>query len=175
VKSVLSVPWQILSVKVNGEVREATAYCSWITFNRQHYNINFINYEARFTITNESWNSRRYQIVSTLWVTSTLQEEVINLWRYKAKPIIIITINSATSVDQMTVSVGNYEMTIDETLSASDIIQINREDQTVTLNWLEVDYTGMIPLLEQWRNNYTITMTGTYSYDVTIKYKKTFI
>jgi hypothetical protein len=175
VKSVLAIPWQILSVKVNGEVREAVAYCSGITFDRQHYNINFIRYDVKFTITNESWNSRKYQVVSTLWVTSTLVEEVINIWRYKAKPIIIVTMNSASSVDELNLVMWTYNITINETLSASDIIEINREDQTVKINGAEVDYTGRIPLLEQWRNPYTVTMTWTYSYDITIKYKKTFI
>lgn len=175
IKSVLSVPWQMLAVKVNGEVREATAYCSGITFDRQHYNINFIRYEVTFTITNESWNTRKYQTSSVLWVTTTLNEEIINLWKYRAKPIIIITLNSVSWSNTLNLILWKFNITVNQTFSSSNIIQIDREEQRVTINWIDVDYIWMIPSIEIWRNPYTITMNWTYNYDVTVKYKKTFI
>lgn len=174
IKANLSNPWQMLSIKVNGVVRQATAYCSWLTFDRQHFNINYVRYTALFTITSEVWETVTYESTTVSTVSSTLQEEVINYGKYKAKPIIIITISSASSTNEITISMWGYTITLNETISDDDIIQINREDQTVTINGLEVDYVGMIPTLEIWRNPYTVTMNGTYQYDLTINYKKTF-
>lgn len=174
-KSHLFVSWKKLSIKVNGEVREAIAYCSWVTFDRQHYNITYVRYSADFIITSEVRETKKYEATTVSSVSSTLLEEVINYWKFKTKPIIIFTMNSATSVTSLAFTMWWLTLTISEALSINDIIEINRETLSVTINWNEVDYTWVIPSLEQWRNNYTVTMNWTYNYDVTIKYKKTFI
>lgn len=174
-KSHLFVPWKKLSIKVNGEVRETTAYCSWVTFDRQHYNITYVRYSVNFTLTSEVRETKKYEATTVASVSSTLVEELINYWKFKAKPVIIFTMNSATSVTSLAITLWWSTITLSETLATNDIVEINREDQTVTINGDPVDYTWVIPTLEQWRNSYTVTLNGTYNYDVTIKYKKTFI
>lgn len=174
-KSHLFIPEQKLSIKVNGEVREATAYCSWVTFDRQYYHINFVPFTASFVLTSEVWETFKYESTTVSAVTTTLVDEIINFWKFKAKPIIIITINSVSWTDEVNISLGNSTITIEQTLVDDDIIIIDRENLTLTINNNSVDYTGTIPTLEQGRNSYTITMNGTYNYDVTVNYKKTFI
>jgi hypothetical protein len=174
-KSHIFVPEQKLSIKVNGEVREATAYCSWVNFARDYYHINFVPFDVSFVITSEVWETFKYESHTVSWLTTTLVNEVINYWKFKAKPVIIITINSTTATNEVIVTLWSSTITISETLVANDIIIIDRENLTITINDVQVDYIWTIPSLEQWRNAYTVQMNGTYNYDVTINYKKTFI
>ena len=56
------------------------------------------------------------------------------------------------------------------------VLIVDAEQKIVTLNGSEIDYNGVFPVFSVGTNSYTIDVTGTsIDYDVTLKYRKTYL
>ena len=82
---------------------------------------------------------------------------------YKAKPTITITINSETDMTVLkwdNVDTGDW-IQVSTAFSASDVLVINCEDETVKLNGTDQDFTGVFPNFDSGSNSLTLTVTAT--------------
>ena len=82
----------------------------------------------------------------------------------------------ATSVTTVSVLINGDKITIDETITAGQVLVIDTENKNVTLNGTEKRYTGIFPRLILGTNNYKIvTSSASHLYDVTVSYTKTYL
>ena len=84
-------------------------------------------------------------------------------------PFIVIGVNTGTITNLIVKSNGIW-ITVTEDLTAWDILYINWETWDVLLNWVDIDWDWVFPILKTWGNNFTITPTGTFTADVQVYY-----
>ena len=173
----LAKPNQRLQVLTAGTFQRANAYCVnlWQVFaRREHYHNTFVPFVVVFQINSPFWESIQLNAI-TYNITSALQEEIINTGTARANPIITLSFSSATSVTEISIDFWDYNLIITKNIVANDILRIDSDDKTVLLNWVEIDYTWQLPLLETWSNPFTISPNWTYDCDVSINYRNKFI
>lgn len=126
-KKLLCQPNNILQIYIGSEPRQATAHLlnPDDLFQREHYNVTWQPFTAVFAVTDPFWqqisnNSRTYGAIST-----TLVEEILNLWTAKTYPRLTLSFSSASSVTSISFTMGNRTIVIDRAISATDIVIID--------------------------------------------------
>ena len=176
-KRTLAQPEKDLDYKYNWTIRRAKASCVNLDrlFRYEHYNITWLPFRIEFNILSQFSQELLRETQTLTWLTADLTEEVVNRWTFKTDPTLVLTFTSATTVDEITFTVGNNTITVEETISASDVVEINGADKEVKINSTAVDFSGTFPVLEVWANSYTITVNWTKNYSSTISFFKNFI
>lgn len=161
-----------LDIKVNWTIRRAKASCINLDsiFTKQHFNITFVPFVIQFRVISQFFSELTSQSVTLLWKTAWFTEEVVNYWTVNVEPRFIFVFNSATSVTQLSVTVWDNVIKINETISSSDTIIIDCKQKTITINSSEVDYDWTFPNLAPWSNNYNVAVNWTKNFDLTITY-----
>jgi len=165
-----------LDIKVNWIIRRAKATCiNWEElFFREFYNITFLPIELHFRVLEffkETWKQINLLSAQTIWFT----EELYNNWSAKANPLITITFNSVTSVSEIIFTNAGNNITINETILVSDVVQIDVEEKQVLINDIEVDYSWTFPRLDPWFNSYQIEIDWTKNFDFNLSYFNTYL
>ena len=157
-----------LRIAINGKVREWTATCTSLKFNRKHFNINRLwEVSLTFTCVNPHSHSSNQTMISIMGQTWTYQSAVQYDGRTGAFASLLLWMDSWTSI-WMRFTLNWYTIEINSTLNEWDIIIFDWETKKVTVNWSEVAYTWPFVPLEYWENIFSITndwtFTGTLSY-----------
>ena len=174
-KRFLGEPQQTLQVIFNGDPRRATAYVDRLEFDQNHYNIDWIKYRVEFIIEDPFWE-RVWQITNTFEnITSTFQEDEINRWTTYTYPIITISFSNASNVDNISLTMGDSGVEIQSNISINDIVRIDSINKDVLVNGDAVEFDWVFPRLNVGNNPYTITVSGTYEYNLNIQHNLRFI
>lgn len=153
-----------LKIMINGSVREWTATCTSLKFNRQNYNVNWCgNVVLTFTCVNPHSQLENPIIESIVAQTGTYQSSITYEWRAETYPILYITMDSGSST-WMSFTLNWYTISITTSLSAWSVIVFNGETKKVTVNNTEVVYTWPFTPLSYGENIYSISNTGTYTW-----------
>ena len=158
-------------------ILRARAYCKNldnIFNNRQYFHNTFVPFNITFQINSPFWEGVLLNSI-TYNINSALLEEIQNLWNAEAEPIINITFNSASWVDEIWLEFNNKNIIIQKNISVNDIIKIDSEQKNIFLNWDEIDYLGELPTLKVWSNPFVISINWTFNADVSIIYRDKFI
>ena len=111
--------------------------------------------------------------------TSPYEETIFVDGTYRTKPVITITINSETNMTAFKFENDTNDdyIQVSTSFSASDILEIDCENETVKLNGSIEDFTGVFPYLEPGDNSLILTATdsGSFSYTVSVKYISTYL
>lgn len=177
-KASLFVDNQFLQLTFWGTKRRARAYLSntGAIFNNNHYNINFIQFTLEFIVTDPFRQdivpvNNLYDDISTLAFSESIQYA----GSAQSEPIISIIVNTATAITWLTIEMRDKTITITEDIQAWDLINIDMESKTVTINWQPLFYVGAIDI-QRGINPYTLTFAGTsINYDYTITYKNKYL
>jgi len=165
-----------LQIKVNWVIREANA--SLINgsslFSREYFHLTFIPFSLEFRALEKFKEIKRVSN-SILNQTATLIAAQYNFGTATALPVFTISFNSASWVNNIAIELWDSEIIITESISSSDVLIIDCDNKTITLNGSEVDYLWVFPELMVWDNTYTITTNGTYDYNMTIYYFNTYL
>jgi len=168
-KKALWVNQQNLDIKINWVIRRAKA--SVINFDtlfrKENYHITFIPFEVQFRVIKPFFAEITRQIQSFTWLTADLTEEMINGWSITTNPVVLITFTAATSVTQISFTANSKTITISETINTNDVVKIDCDAKTVTINDVTKDYSWVFPEFVVWWNSYTIDIDGTFTYDIT--------
>lgn len=172
----------LLALKINGEIREIVANLEKpeeMFGRREGYHITFTPFDLAFLAIEPMWHSLDYQSQTFEDVTSLAYIDAIEVTgTYKAQPVIVIIVQAATAITGIAFSntTNGDEISITETIAINDVIVIDSEQKSLTLNGVEVAYDGIFPELDIGSNDITITSTGTsIEYTATIKYRKTYL
>lgn len=173
---------QYFVMKVNGEVRRIIATLKNpqdMFAKREGYHITFSPFSMTFLAVEPMWHAVDYESVTIEDIaTLAYPSEIEVSGTYKAQPVIGIIVQAATAITALTF--GNItngdEVTITRTFIAGDVLVIDAEEKSLTVNGAEVEYDGVFPELEVGTNEFTITATGTsIEYTATVKYKPTYL
>ena len=165
-------PNKDLDIKVNGNIRRAKASCINLDslFSREHYHIDWIPFTIQFRIVSEFAKELQRQNQSFNNLTTGITEEIINRGTVRTSPVISMTFNTATGTNNVSFGIADNIITVAETITTGDVLQIDCDNKVVTLNSLEIDFSGTFPILEVGTNSYTITKNGTVDYNFSISY-----
>lgn len=146
---------------------------------REAYHVSFCPFDLEFTSFDPMWKSLDYVAVENLGITNPAYSNIfVNEGTYKTDPVLTIDIVSATSVTAIEFTNNQNGDTIEivRAFSAADLVVIDTENKSVTVNGIEVDYNGEFPQLECDSNSYTITVTGSsILYNQTLKAKYAYL
>lgn len=180
----MATPQGNLDLKVNGEIRRivATLADPEMIFNRREgYHITFVPFDMTFLAIEPMYHSLEYESEAYEDITFlTYPSEIEVTGSYKAQAVVILIIQAATAIT--TISFENttnddlVEVTPSGGFSAGDVLVIDSEEKSLTINGVEVDYDGVFPELNVGTNEFTIEATGTsIEYTATVKYRKTYL
>lgn len=131
---------------------------------RDHYHIDWCPFEIEFVSEQPFARSDNRVITDAPYpITTTPTNFIIaNAGTAPTEPIIIMTVITAGTLSQINLLnvTNNDAITIADSFSDGDFIEINGEEKTVKINGVEVDYTGVIPSAVPGNNIFTATMTG---------------
>lgn len=148
---------------------------------RDHYHITFVPYKLIFRSYDPYWTDLSYTSESFLGQVILSQNiEIENTGAYTARGVAIITINSETDLTVINLSSNTnqdeMEITPSGGFTAGDILKIDGENKSVTLNGTEIDYNGVFLDFDYGTNSIALDFTATAAdYDITLKYKKTYL
>lgn len=171
-----------LDWKLNDTVKRVTATLTnpeQIFSRREHYHITYCPFDLEFLALEPFWHDVEYSYDTQESVTSlVLNGNLENLGTFESSSVLIILIEAASGVTALnfTNTTNDDEIEITRNFVAGDVIIIDGETKSVTVNSNEVDYDGVFPRLDYGGNTYTVTMTGTsVQYTSTLKYKKNYL
>lgn len=171
-----------LDLKVNGEVRRIVATLEdpeSMFKRREGYHISFTPYDMTFLALEPMWHSVDYETETYEDIALlTYPDEVEVTGSYKAQPVIIVILQAATSITAIAFENNTNGDAIEVTraFAAGDVLVIDSEEKSVTVNGTEVDYDGIFPELDIGVNEFEITADGSaIEYTATVKYRKTYL
>lgn len=143
--------------------------------NRESYDIEHATYSLSFKAekpfrSEKQWRSELFENVS-----DEINEWIYNEWSEYSNPIINIVVNSATSCNQVEISIWDDKITINHSLTVWDILDINTDEKTVLLNTNSIDFSWKFPKLQAWWNVLTVNANWTYDFDVSVLFPKNFL
>ena len=175
-KKALSIKTWYLQMKIAWKYRRIL--CSLTNsdiINRENYDINRWTYKLKFTALDpfRSEKDRTSKLFS--WVNADINEDIMNEWSEYSNPIINILVNSASSVTTLKNKIWNNELTVNQSLTAWDIFEINSISKTVTINGNSIDFSGRFPQFASWINTYSMDCDWTFDFDIAILFPKNYL
>ncbi len=171
-----------LDRKISGNIRRITATLSnpdQLFARREGYHITVCPFDAEFLALEPMWHDINYTSLTTTGITNLVHNDTAeNEGTYKAQAVLIVIFDAATSVTafKFANTSNGQEITITRSYTAGDVLIIDGEEKSVTVNGTEVDYTGAFPEFDYGANTYSLTTTGSsVDYTKTMKFKKTYL
>lgn len=178
----LTVSQGFLYIKVNDEVRRiiATLQNTQDMFKkRESYHISFTPFDLNFLALEPMWHGIDYEATTFEDITNLSYPCEIEVeGSYMAQPVIVLIIDTATSVTAISItnSTNGDEIEITRTFAAGEVLTIDCETKSIAVNGVEVDYDGIFPELDIGTNEFVIDTTGSaILYTATIQYRKTYL
>lgn len=169
-------------LKVNGEIRRipATLQNSGEMFaDRKGYHINITPFSLEFLALDPFFHDVDYTATTSENITNLAYPITVeNLGTIYARPVVTVIFEAASSVTSFTFrNLSNGKsMLITRSFIAGDILVIDTEESSVTVNGVEVDYDGLFPTLDYGSNNCTLTTAGSsVQYTSTISFKRSYL
>ena len=161
-----------LRIIINWIVRERTATCTSLKFNRKNYNVTRVgNVVLTFTCVNPHSQLEDPESASFISRTWSFQSSVIYRWRAETYPKLSLTMDSWSST-WMRFELNWYVIEINTSLTVGDIIIFDGETKSVTVNDTEVVYSWPFTPLTYGENIFSVNNDWTYSWSLSyfIKY-----
>lgn len=161
-----------LDIEYLSGFRRFTVTLARAPFIRRFYAINFAEFELEFVASNPAFGSALdTATVEFLNKTGGTFEGTTGIFTgtFPPNPKIKMTINSQTALSKIvfTNTTTGAEITVERTYAASEVLVIDTNDYTVTVDGNKVDFVGVPPDFEL-SNDFKIVFTST-AHDVTIK------
>ena len=170
IKQKLYEPNKSLLIKrASGSIWETTASCVDLTFDRQQYTIDWIQFRVTFEIIDPFFYWQLLSEVSFLWKTASFIDSVENLvGERKAFPTVRVQFGSSISGSTIiTLSLNGTTISVPWTFTDGDIVVIDMKEKDVLVNSIwEQEFTGGFAPLEVGVNQIEVTINGTWEVDV---------
>lgn len=155
---VLTVTWQGITRRYVGTLQNTGSMFS----GKLPTDINKCPFELQFLTeglaTDWDYTQTSKQITSLIDTA-----DLSNAGTTEAESTVILVFNDAVGITSMQVSVDENGQAIKYTgtISAGDVLVFDGENQTVTLNGVEVNFSGFFPQMDVGANTFRFTATGT--------------
>lgn len=163
-----------LDIRVNGEIRRVKATVTDIAFDREHYNITFIQASVTFRTVEPFFYNTYVQSWYYEGRTVSFFEEIVNEWSAESNPAFYFLLRTGSATTQISVWFGNT-ITVNGSFVAGDILVIDSENKRVLKNSVEIDYDGTFPVFTPGACQFYIGITWTTLADITLVLPKNFL
>jgi len=168
-----------LIIKNGGNFKSIKTTMQSANFVNEHYSICKKEFSVMFSGIKSFWQDLVYTTEAVFGNTSlVVNGNMNNSGSVETDPIIIIIFDSATAISEVLFknTTNGEEVKISEPISAGDVVIFDSEEKKVTINNVEVEYSGRFPILQVGLNSITIEMIGTSaSTDITAKHKNQYL
>lgn len=137
------------------------------------YNITYLPYEAEFICQPFGYDTQSINVSSDDMTASSRTVEMTVVGTYRPLPIITITFSTETGASAVGVTNNTTgdAITVTQAFNAADVLIINCEEQKVTVNGVQVDFAGPIPLFATGENELVVSIPATArNVDIDIDY-----
>ena len=163
--------------------RRFVATCSSVKFDRKHYTIDVIDFEATFMISNPPFGKdeavttiNNYGLTNTYVATTTGEHTgtVSFDGSVVPRPRIQMTFNTVLGVAKIRIVINNddsfvTELRVEKKLYDGDVLLVDNEEGEITVNGAKVDFEGSFPNWTLSSNAYSFYISGE-SYDVDVQF-----
>lgn len=161
-----------LQVKFGNSYRRIKATVSNIDIPRKHYNIDYITFSISF-LCKEPFFSDIPSLESTfLGKNASFQDGITYTGTGESSTRTNIVFNSASWVTSVAMTVEGKTVTLSQAINTGDVVVMDGERKSITVNGVETDYLGTFKDLVNWNNIITRTINGTFNIDISVLYKK---
>lgn len=181
-KQEMCTPQAFLDLKVNGEVRRIVATLEdpeRMFARREGFHVTFAPFDMTFLAIEPMWHSLDYETQTYEdIVLLSYPDEIEVTGSYKAQPVIVVILQAATSVTAIAFenTTNGDAIEVTDSFAAGDVLTIDCEEKSVSVNGVEIDYDGIFPELNIGINEFVIDVTGSaVEYTATVKYRKTYL
>ena len=165
-----------LDIRVNWTIRRIKVNCISAPKILNHYNITFLNIDVTFETLDAFFYELSLQTSSFLNKTSSFNEEITNQWSDEVFPQVYFQFKTWLSwVNTVWLQINDSLITINESISDNDILIIDWENKTVTINWVNKDYTWIFPILWNSQNIINFTINWTFEVDINVLNKIVYV
>lgn len=141
--------------------RQIKVTCTSFPKNYEHFNITFMKVDINFEALEPFWYEDTKQSTSIPTRTASYIEEITNQGTDVSQPIIYLVMES-WSITATELEVWENTLIINNTLISWDVLIINSEDLTITLNWVLIDYDWTFPEMKKGANFFNFTFVWTF-------------
>lgn len=163
---------EVLYIKDSKTIKYAKAYCDWIEFSENTYDITKMKFTINFIIVDLL---KKYLANETIFINLTTNKSfwIFNDWTLCDWKCEIIT-NNADWVSNLSLDINWSTINISENINTWDVIMFDSEKSAIYKNYIEVSYTWEFTMLCQWNNVISVNSNWAYDYRFNFKYNKTF-
>lgn len=137
--------------------------------------------ELELLITSPHWRSVDMSQVYVQWKTTDFSKVVQNEWTYKTFPIIQLITNAWSTLTGIWIEMKKvweltwYTVSISEAISPSSVVIFNYIEKKVTINDVEVNFSGVMTELVEWQSVFSFDLTWTIDVNAYILHYPTFL
>lgn len=164
-----------LDIKVNGVIRRIKATATNINFKREHFHLTWCPLEVTFKILEPFFYETADQTANFANISADFDAEITHKWTAKSFPVFYFFFWAGTSMSALEYADSMTTFTVTHAFTNGDVLIIDWEEKTVTLNGTEIDYNGRFPEFSPGLNLFSMDFTGTVLVDIATAIKKTFL
>lgn len=137
--------------------------------------------ELEMLITSPHWSLKEMSQVYVQGMTADFSKLVTNNGNYKTYPIVELITNAWSTLSGVSLEmkkvweVSWYTISIAETINPSSVVIFDFIEKKVTINDVEVNFSGVMMPMEVWQSVFTFDMTGTINVNAYILHYPTFL
>jgi len=169
-KYLLGVIDKNLDIGYSSGTRRYVATCTAFIVTREYYTINCVDFQAEFIVGKPFGKGLDTNTLEFLACTTAERDSINFTGSARPLPKIKLTVTSETNLSQIefqNTTTGD-KITIIKDFTAGDILIIDCDELSVTLNGVEIDYQGVFPQFEMGWNDFYCWFEGT-AYNVDLK------
>lgn len=173
-KEVLNATTKNLDIGYAGGTRRYVCDMARLSMVRMHFNLTFAEWEAEFICAKTPFGKPLDTTSSEYTITSlgTYAGSFVALGNYKPKPLIKITFTEVAGVNKVrlrNISTGDWiEVNHPSEFVNNDVIKIDCDQYTVTVNDVAYDYSGFFPQFLPSGNDFRISFSPGIHYKVSV-------
>lgn len=137
--------------------------------------------EMEIMITSPHWKKIEMSQTYVQGKTADFSKVVENVWTYKAYPIVELITNAWSSLSAISIEMkkiweaSGYTIWVTTAIPPSSVVVFDFIEKKVTVNDVEVNFTGVMMPMQVWQSVFTFDMTWTIDVNVYILHYPTFL
>lgn len=169
-------------INIWGKIRRYEATVVSITVPPFNKLVDFLEWiEMEILITSPHWKYKDMSQVYVQWMTADFSKVVTNEWTYKTYPIVELITNAWSTLSWISINMKKiwdaswYTISISETINPSSVVIFDFIEKKVTVNDVEVNFTGVMMPMQTGQSVFTFDLTWTINVNAYILHYPTFL